>query len=190
MPSEYATSEPAPEPRPGPHPHAVRKIWLAYRSGPVDEVGDDQEVAGVAHLRDGADLECKPFAVARLVGFLQPQLFHPLDEAGLGFPLQQLIDGNAVGRRKRRQPALAELDRQVAAPRDLDRVLQRVRDVGEPLRHLVLPLEVLLGREALRPPLVAEHVAGGDADARFVRLEVARIQELHRVRGHHRQVQP
>ena len=103
--------------------------------------------------------------------------------------LQVILDAHARRRRERRQAALAELDLEVAAARDLDRVLERLRDVGEELRHLVLALEVLLGREALRPALVAEHVALRDADARLVRAEVAGVEELHRVRGHHRQAQ-
>ena len=56
--SEYATSEPAPEPRPGP---TGQPLLL----GPVDEVGDDQEVAREAHLQDRLDLEVEAFDVAR-----------------------------------------------------------------------------------------------------------------------------
>src|SRR6185369_2453839 len=48
------------------HGNAVRKRWLAYRSGPVDEVGHDEEIAGETHLHDGPDLELEALAVARL----------------------------------------------------------------------------------------------------------------------------
>ena len=49
MVSAQATTEPAPEPRPGPTgmPCCLR---------PLDEVGDDQEVAGEAHLHDHVEL--------------------------------------------------------------------------------------------------------------------------------------
>ncbi len=114
----------------------------------------------------------------------------PLLQPGVRLLPQVLVDAHARRRREIRQAALAELDREVAAARDLDRVLERVRDVGEEARHLVLALEVLLGREAPRPALVAEDVAGGDADARFVRTEVAGVEELHRVRRDHRQPEP
>src|SRR5262249_32255865 len=63
----------------------------------------------------------------------------------LRFRSEESLQRDALGRRKRRQPALAELDVEVAPPRDLDRVLERLRNVGEALRHLVLRLEVLLG---------------------------------------------
>ena len=77
--------------------------------------------------------------------------------------------------------------RQVAALRDRDRVRERLRQVGERRRHLGLRLEVLVGREALRPPRVGEHEALGDAHARLVRAEVLAAQELHRMRRDDRQ---
>ena len=39
----------------------------ALRLRPLDEVGDDQEVAGEAHLRDDVEFVVQPFAVARCV---------------------------------------------------------------------------------------------------------------------------
>ena len=51
--SAYATSDPAAEPRPGPD----RDAAVARR---LDEVGDDEEVAGVARLRDDAELVVEP----------------------------------------------------------------------------------------------------------------------------------
>ena len=41
--------------------------------------------------------------------------------------------------------------------------------------------------EALDAPRVGQRLALGDAHARLVRLEVVGLEELHRVRGHHRQ---
>ena len=56
MVSAQATSEPAPEPRPGPTANAV---FLR----PLDEVGNDQEVAAEPHAVDDRDLELEPLAV-------------------------------------------------------------------------------------------------------------------------------
>ncbi len=56
MVSDQATTEPAPEPRPGP-------TGMPLRLRPLDEVGDDQEVAGKLHLRDDVDLEGEPLLV-------------------------------------------------------------------------------------------------------------------------------
>jgi hypothetical protein len=64
---------------------------------------------------------------------------------------------------------------EVAAAGDLHRVLQGLGQVGEQFGHLGAGLEVLLGAEALGPPLVAQHVALGDADARLVRLVVVAL---------------
>jgi hypothetical protein len=100
---------------------------------------------------------------------------------------QVVVDGDSRRRGEIGQAALAKLDVEVAAARDLDRVLQRLGDVDEKARHLLLALEVLLGGEELRPALVTEHIALRDAYARLVRLEVFGREELHRMRGHHRQ---
>ena len=56
MVSAQATSEPAPEPRPGP-------TGMPLRLGPLDEVRDDQEVAGEAHLDDDAELALQPVEI-------------------------------------------------------------------------------------------------------------------------------
>ena len=50
-------------------------------------------------------------------------------------------------------------------------------------------LEVLLGREALRPALVAEHVALAMQTRASCAWKSSRVEELHRVRGDHRQLQ-
>ena len=104
-----------------------------------------------------------------------------------GFVAQVLVERDARRRRKPRQVILAERNRQVAALRDRDRVGERLRQVGELLRHLGLRREVLLRREAARPARIGEHVTLGDAHARLVRAEIARAQELHRMRRDDRQ---
>ena len=72
----------------------------------------------------------------------------------------------------------------------VDRVRQRLGQVGEDFRHLGLRLEVALGGERARAALVGEHVTFGDADARLVGLEVFAAEELHRVGGYRRQAEP
>jgi hypothetical protein len=47
----------------------------------------------------------------------------------------------------------------------------------------------MLGAERLGPAPVSQHRALGDAHAGLVRLEIGRLHELHRMRGHHRQLQ-
>ena len=60
MVSDQATTEPAPDPRPGPDRNSPRLR-------PLDEIGDDQEVAGIFHRLDDAELEIEPLAIILLL---------------------------------------------------------------------------------------------------------------------------
>jgi hypothetical protein len=80
----------------------------------------------------------------------------------------------------------SQLEREIAAPRDLDGVGERLGQIGEELRHFRLGQKITLRREGPRAALVAEHLAFGDAHARFVSGEIRGIQELHRVGRDHR----
>ncbi|VWC24279.1 hypothetical protein BTE28158_06003 [Burkholderia territorii] len=160
---------------------------------PVDEVGHDQEVAREAHLRDGPALELEPLVVRVALRFalrrIRIQLFEALLEPFLRQLDQVVVERHAVRRREQRQLRLAQLELQVAALRDLDRVRHRRRDIGEQRDHVVLRAEVLLGREALLAPRVREHVAFRDAHARLVRGEVVVGHELRGMRRDDRQLQ-
>ena len=87
--------------------------------------------------------------------------------------LDEVVEGVApVRRRERRQEDPPELHRDGAALGDLERARDRLRVVGEVLRHLLRRLEVeLVGVEA---PVVrvGERVAGLDAEQRLVRARV------------------
>ena len=108
-------------------------------------------------------------------------------EARLRLRAQVIVERDAGRRREQRKVVLAERDRQVAALRDRDAVRERLGQVGELRRHLRLRDEILLRREAPRPPRVGEHVTFGDAHARFVRAEILAPEELHRMRRDDRQ---
>ena len=165
------------------------------RLGPDDEVADDHEVAREAHLHDRLDLELQPLRVLRAAalafGGIREQLPQPLLQALARLQPEVVVQRHprAVDLRGRevRQVRLAQRQAQVAAPRDLHGVGQRRGQVGEQLAHLRLRLEVLFPREAAHPLRVAQQLALGDADPGLVRLEVLGLEELHRVRGHHRQ---
>ena len=97
--SAQETTEPAPEPRPGPDRDALSL-------GPLDEIGHDQEVAGVAHRFDDAELEVQPFAIGRgcrcplLLGVAagQDMIGQPLLQP-FGRPVAQLVDLRPAGLR-------------------------------------------------------------------------------------------
>jgi hypothetical protein len=69
----------------------------------------------------------------------------------------------------------------------VDRVLQRLRQIGEKPRHLLLALEILFRRELAWSTPIAEHVALRDADPRLVRFVVVGREKLDRMRRDHRQ---
>jgi hypothetical protein len=87
------------------------------------------------------------------------------------------------------QAAFAQGQRQIAALGNVHRVFQRLGQVGEQRRHLVLGLEILFRGELFRPPRVAQHITFGDADARLVGLEIVAIEKLHRMCRHQRQIE-
>ena len=126
-------------------------------------------------------------ASGRALRLIGKELQHALLQTALRFAAQKIVQRHAVGRGKIRQVRLAQFQREVAALGDLHAVLQRLRQIGEQLRHLGLRLEILLRGELLHAALVVQHIAFGDAHARLMRLEIVDGQELHRMRRHHRQ---
>src|SRR5438874_924871 len=128
-----------------------------------DEVPDDQEVVGEAHLADRLQLEAE--AILELG---RDRLVAPLE--ALLAELDEVVERVAsLGRRELRQQDPAELEGHVAALGDLERSPQRFLVAREVGRHLGRGLEVeLVGLEA---PVVRvlERVARLDAEQGLVR---------------------
>jgi hypothetical protein len=168
-------------------------ILSAVGLGPVDEVAHDQEVAREAHLQDRGDLELQPLQVARALGFAPGRVGVQVAQTLLQPVVRGLaevgFDGVPLGHGEVGQLRLAQREREAAAARDLHRVGQRRGQVGEQRLHLGRGLEVLFLREPAHAPGVAQDLALGDAHARLVRLVVHGRGELHRMRGHHGQLQ-
>ena len=160
---------------------------------PVDEVGNNQEITGKTHLNDGFDFECQPFPVPRQGFFalvrIRIEVQQPLVEPLCRLLREILFQGHVTRRRKLRQLRFAQIQYQAAAARDLDRVLQRLRQVGEQLRHFRLCLEVLVFGIGPGPALVREHIALRNTHARFVREKLLARKKLDRVRGDDRQAE-
>ena len=147
----------------------------------ADEVGDDQEVVGEAHLLDRLELELQPLAELRrdrpvaLLGALLAELDEVLEGVA------------AVGRGEVREQDPIELDLDVAPLGHLERASQRVVAAGEVGGHLLRRLEVeLVGLEA--PAVrVLERVAGLDAEQRLVGLRILVPQVVDVAGGDRRQ---
>ena len=74
----------------------------ALLAGETDEVGHDQEITGVAHRGDDADLVVEPLLELRRHGPVASL------EPALAFLAQPALDGLAVGDREMRDPELAQ----------------------------------------------------------------------------------
>ena len=167
--------------RPGarPAPRADRNVVVL---GPFDEVGDDQEIARKAHLFDDAQLEAQPFFVfldRHGMGNDRQARFQALGRLAAQF--HHLVVGEA------RQDGLALGHLEGAAARDLDRVFQRLRQVGEQRRHFLGRLQIMLRRQAAPGFLLVDIGAFRDADHRVMRLIHLRLGKIDVVRGDQRQ---
>jgi len=160
---------------------------------PVDEVRDNQEVAGEAHLDDRAAFEVETrvirLALRVAFGLIGVQLLETLLQPFLRQLHQIVVERHAVRRREQRQLRLAELEREVAALCNFDGVRERGRNVREHRGHFVLRAEILVRRKALLATRIRKHVALGNAHARFVRGEVVGRHVLQRMRRDDRQLE-
>ena len=161
--------------------------------GPVDKIRNNQKVAGEAHLDNGLGLEqqtrfiFRPLLLAH--GRIEEQLIQPQHQARLRLRQHVVVEAFLIRRGKLRQLGLAQFHREIAALGDLHAIGERLRDIGEQFGHLGLGLEILFFGEGMRPARIAQHIAFGDANSRLMRLEIAAIEKLDRMRRHHRQAQ-
>ena len=159
---------------------------LAFR--PLDEVGDDQKVAGEAHAGDDIQLVVQPLAIPvarrrvgrhRVHAAIQALTRHGTHGGFLA------AAGTHLGRD--RQHRLAAFRHHRAAPRDRQRVVAGLRQIGEQRAHVGGRLEPMLRGDA--PAILFRQQAGlGDAQQGVMRLEHRRGGEEAVVGGNQRQV--
>ena len=178
--------------RPGGHGAGARTPARADRNavrlGPFDEIGDDQEVAGVVHADDDVELEFEPLAVGCLrlvVG--QAELGEARLQSGpcLGAQLVRLR-GAALG--ELGQDGLAHGRADGAAFGDDQRVVDRFGQVGEQRAHLLGALEAVLGSQPAAL-LLPEIGAVRDAHQGIVGQEHVRLREEGFVGGDQRHIE-
>ena len=146
-----------------------------------DEVGDDQEVVGEAHLAHRLELELEP------LGQLGGDAVVALREALLA-QLDEVVEGVAPFRRRElRQQDPVERDLDVAAVGDLERAPHRVLVPGKVERHLLGRLEVELVGAELPVVRVLQRVARLDAEERLVRVGVGGVEVVDVARRDERQ---
>ncbi len=151
--------------------------------GPFDEVSNDQEVAGEFHALDDAQFEFQPLAVILLFvtcrhaklgeAHVEPLFRLPAKLQRLGaFGLFRI--GGGAG--EARQDRLAGLQNEGAASSDLDRILQRFRQIGEELFHLRAALQVVIRGES-ETAVVGDNGVVGDRHQRVVGIIIVARRE-------------
>ena len=151
---------------------------------PVDEVGDDEEVAGEPHLQDDADL---------VVGLLAHLVGDAVRVAHVQAPLDLLHEpalfALALGHREARHVVGVRVELHVAALGDEQRVVARLGMVAEDVPHLGGGLQVELVGVELEPVGVVERRARLHAEQGGVALGVVGVRVVQVVRGDERQVE-
>ena len=153
----------------------------AFASGERDEVGDDQEVGGVAHLQDHAELVVEALLELRRHGPVAAL------EAGLALRAQPALDGVPIRHREVRDAQLAERQHDVRHLRDAAAVEDRLLLVGEERPHLGRGLHVELVRLELQAARRVEVVPGPDAQQDVVGVGLLLADVVQVVGDHERE---
>ena len=166
---------------------AARPHRDVLRLCPLDEIGNDQEIAGEAHAPDHAELVVQPFAVARAGRRIGTHRVQPARQALGRHGADRFLLGLAVAHLgATRQQRLAGLGHHRAALRDRQRIVAGIRQVGEQHAHIGRRLEPGLGADL--PALgIGEPATLGDAQQRVVRRVHLRPREVAIVGGDERQ---
>ncbi len=152
----------------------------------ADEIGNDQEIAGEAHLLDHPDLIIQSLPVNGLVrlGVFSARPPHDLLKSLARVVLEELVGGLlAVGVEAREMIGL-EIELQPAAPCDLHRMRERLRGVLEIGRHFGCRLEIQLVGAELEPLRIVDGLAGLNAQQHVVGADVFAREIVAVVAGH------
>ena len=154
---------------------------------PLDEVGDDEEVAGKSHLVDNAQLDGEALVVGRAFAGTLAFVGKELREAQLQ-PVfralhEEILNRYALWQREIGQVVFAQRQLQIAAGGDRMRVGENLRRVGKALRHHRIAGEVVFLREIARALVVGAQPAVADADAHLMHVVIVRRRETGEVGG-------
>ena len=150
-----------------PRPHAD-----TMRLRPMGELLHDEEVGGKPLVADDLVFMLEP--VEHLLG--QRFAIAPLEPLESVLAKQGLV-GLALGTGEPREHDAVEIDRHVALLRDLHRVVDAFRKVGERLSHLLLALHVRTP-EGMHAVLVIDVRGGTDAEHVILRRHVLGIKVM------------
>ena len=147
----------------------------------LDQVPRDQEVRREPHVVDDLELVAEP--LDRIVrDLVAPALLGPLP--GEVLEVRRVVE--PLGHREVRQQRLAELDLEVGALGDPQRVVARRRHLAEQVPHLGGRLQVVLAALELEALRVRQQRPGLHAQQRVVRLVVLLVGVVAVVGGEQR----
>ena len=146
----------------------------------MNEIPDDQDVTDESGLFDHVDFVVEPFDQFRI----GPGAFAIAIMQTLVTKLAQIhFTRFSLGRRIFRILRDAELEREIAAVRDDERICDGFGVIRKQSPHFVGGLEIKL-RRVMHPPFIVHHLAGADANHDVMRLVMAALQEMHVVCRH------
>ena len=155
----------------------------------LDEVPDNEEVAGELRLLDHFNLGCEPFLVSRERILKQPSPCHPLQ---LGAPALKTLTHNLLEIRVRgessrdvkgRQMQFRGVDLDITTLGDADGIQHRLGQMSPDLIHLFKRLEVKLVGGVTHPIRLLDGLAGADAEQHVMRFMVLSAQIMGVVRA-------
>ena len=159
-------------------------------TGVLDEVPHDQEIRREPHRVDDAEFVFHPLAQ----GGVGRRAFDPVarEQPLLADAAEIVLGGRLLGRFGLGHRIVGQVehfvrDLDVDALDDLERVVARLRDVGEQLAHLFRRLHVELVGEELHPARVLHGLPSADAEQHVVGLRVA-LGQVVRVVGRDQRV--
>ena len=153
--------------------------------GPLDKVRDDQEIARESHLLDDAELKVETLAIRRL-GRGGVDAGQPVGQPFMGAGDQLLDLGPATHGRKARQDGRMRPHPEGAATGNLDRVPERLGQIGKSRMHRLGRGQIVIGRDA---PTVGNRHEGAfrDTQERIMRLVHGGVREIGLIGGDQRQ---
>ncbi len=154
---------------------------------PLDEVGDDQEIAGKAHRDDCAQFELEPLMIGLCLRPADPETGEAYLEPGQRPAPQCHLLGVALLCRKGRQDRLARLRDKGAALGYYQSIIAGLRQISEQCPHLCRRPKVM---QRGQPPaiVVGDDCALSDAHQRVMRLIKILIWEMDVVGRDKRQI--
>ena len=164
---------------------------LVFR--PLDEVGDDKEVAGEAHLVDDAEFDVKAGVVGRAFfrarGRVGEEFCETRFEAAFRLLDKVGFDSHPFRQREVGQVVFAEGEFEVATGCDGVAVGKQFRGIMKAFRHFVVTAQVVAAVVVVRAFGVAALPAAADADADVVVVVVVRIHEAGEVGRNRREAE-